>query len=255
MLRKSLLGLGIAGSLLLCVALASAEVVQQHGIRASFQGTLTPRRLPLHGEAPVRVSLSAKISGSTGSPPPFLRRIEIAINRHGRFEPHRLPVCRLAQIQPTTNADALRACGRSLVGEGQFSAQVGFTGQAPFPARGKVLAFNGTYEGAPAILAHVYGTHPAPTSYTVPFVLGPGNGEFGTVLEAELPDATGTSGYITGISLSLGRTSGQGGAGRPYLSAECPVPGVSFTLARARLSFVGGKTLVSAVQRDCEASG
>ena len=164
MSRKSLLGVGIAASLLLFVALASAEVVQQHGIRASFQGTLTPKRLPLHGSAPVKVSLSAKISGSAGSPPPLLRRIAIAINRHGHFEPAGLPVCRLAQIQPTTNVDALRACGRSLVGEGQFSAQVGFTGQAPFPARGKVLAFNGIYKGAPAILAHVYGTHPAPTS-------------------------------------------------------------------------------------------
>lgn len=253
MSRRLLIGLGLAASLFAFAALASAEVVQQHGIRASFQGTLTPRRLPRKGSAPVKVSLAARISGSAGSPPPLLRRIEIAINRHGHFEPTGLPVCRLPQIQPTTNADALRACGRSLVGEGQFSAQVGFTGQAPFPARGKVLAFNGTYEGAPAILAHVYGTHPAPTSYTVPFVLEPGHGEFGTVLEADLPDATGTSGYITGISLALGGSSARGAAGSPYLSAECPTAGVSFTLARARLSFVGGRTLVSAVQRSCEA--
>jgi hypothetical protein len=253
MARKFLLGLALAAALLALASLAAAEVVQQEGIRASFDGTLTPRRLPRHGTAPVRVSLAATISGAGGGPPPLLRRIEIAINRHGHFEPRRLPVCRLDQIQPTTNDDALRACGRSLVGEGRFSAQVGFTGQVPFPARGRVLAFNGTYEGEPAILAHVYGTDPAPTSYTVPFVLGPGRGEFGTVLEAELPEVTGSSGYITGISLSLGGTQGSGGSGAAYLSAGCPQSGVSFTLARARLSFVGGRTLVAAVQRSCEA--
>jgi hypothetical protein len=253
MSRKFLPGLALVAALLVFASLAGAGVVQQGGIRASFTGTLTPKRLPRHGGAPVRVALAAKISGSAGGRPPLLRRIQIAINRHGRFAPGSLPVCRLPQIQPTTNDDALRACGRSLVGEGQFSAQVGFTGQAPFPAQGKVLAFNGTYEGKPAILAHVYGTHPAPTSYTVPFVLGRGHGEFGTVLEADLPDTTGTSGYITGISLSLGGRSENATGGPAYLTAECPVSGVSFTLARARLSFVGGKTLATAERRSCEA--
>jgi hypothetical protein len=246
----------------LLLALASpspAEVVQQHGIRVSFQGNLMPKRLPRHGTALVHVAVAARIAGAGGSPPPLLRRIEIAINRHGHFEPSGLPLCSLREIQPTTNADALRTCHRSLIGEGQFSAQVGFTGQAPFPSDGKILAFNGTYDGAPAILAHVFGTLPVPTSYTIPFQIISTSGTYGTVLRASFPNAAGNSGYITGISLTLGRSFSHHGHPRSYLSAGCPAPqgfpGAVFPFARATFTFTGGASLSSTESRQCQALG
>lgn len=257
--HRQIVAVLLAAVFCLCLgSFAAGEVIQHGGIRVSFKSTLTPSRLPRHGAAPVRVAVAAKIAGTGGAKPPLLRRIEIAINRHGTFDPTGLPLCRLRDIQPTTNADALRACRSSLIGEGQFSAQVGFTGQAPFPARGKILAFNGTDHGAPAILAHIFGTDPAPTSYTLPFLIKPSKGTFGTVLTAALPDAAGTSGYITGISLSLGRSFSYRGARRSYLSADCPAPsgfpGAVFPFARASFGFAGGKTLTSIVTRSCKVS-
>ncbi|HUC00118.1 MAG TPA: hypothetical protein VMS11_09865 [Solirubrobacterales bacterium] len=237
-------------------ALASAEVIQRDKVRVSFNGELSPSRLPRQGLAPVRVSVSAKIVAVDGTTLPQLRRMEIAINRHGHFDPAGLPVCHIRDIQPTTTADALAACRDSLVGEGRFSAQVQVTEQAPFPSRGKVYAFNGRYQGTPAILAHVYGTQPAPTSYTVPFVIRPGHGDFGTVLEAALPDVVGSSGYVTGLSLNLGRSFTYRGATRSYLSAGCPAPpgfpGAPFRFARASFGFIGGRTLTSTLTRNCQ---
>ncbi|HTT95751.1 MAG TPA: hypothetical protein VMF55_13845 [Solirubrobacterales bacterium] len=241
------------------VGAARADVLQRHGIRINFQGSLSPKRLPRHGLAPVAVDLSARISGTHGSSPPPLRRIELAINSHGRLDPTSLPKCTMRKLQPTTDADALAACGASLIGEGTFSAKVGFTGQAPFPAAGKLLAFNGSYHGHPAVLAHVFGTKPVPTSYTLPFLIEPSHGTFGTVLSATVEDVTGSDGYITGLSLRLGRTSVKGGAGRGYVSAGCPapegVPEVVFPFARATFAFEGGAVLRSTVVRSCRARG
>jgi hypothetical protein len=238
---------------------ASAEVVQQGSTRVSFQGSLSPTRLPRTGSAPVKVSVAAKIFGVGGAPPPALRRIQLKINKEGVFERSGLPVCTVEEIQPTTNEDALAACGGALVGEGEFSAQVGFAGQAPFPAKGKILAFNGTYEGKPAILAHIFGTEPAPTSYTLPFLVSPLKGTYGTLLSAALPDATGTSGYITGLSLELGRSFSVGGSRHSFISAGCPAPagfpGATFPFVHAAFGFAGGQKLSSTVTRNCQASG
>jgi hypothetical protein len=238
---------------------ARGDVVQHGNIRVSFQGGLAPKRLPRRGVAPVKVSVAAEIAGVGGAAPPLLRRIQLKINKEGIFDRAGLPVCTLEEIQPTTDEDALAACGGSLVGEGEFSAQVGFTGQAPFPSAGKILAFNGTYEGKPAILAHVYGTEPAPTSYTLPFVLTSLKGTFGTMLSASLPDTAGTSGYVTGLSLDLRRTFTVAGSRRSYISAGCPAPkgfpGATFPFVHATFAFAGGRTLSSTITRNCQARG
>jgi hypothetical protein len=237
---------------------ARAEVIQRGGVRVSFDGALTPKSLPRRGETPIRVSLAAEIAGAAGAPPPQLRRLQIAINRNGHLDPGSLPVCQFRQIQPTTTADALATCGPSLVGEGKFTANVRLAGQSPFPASGRVLAFNGSYMGSPAILAHIYGTRPAPTSYTLVFVIGHHGGTFGTLLTASLPEATGSSGYVTGLSLSLGGAVAGNSVASSYLTAGCPAPkgfpGAVFPFAKATFGFA--KTaLVSTVTRSCKASG
>ncbi|HET7444208.1 MAG TPA: hypothetical protein VFJ57_06075 [Solirubrobacterales bacterium] len=235
--------------------LASAsEVVQRGGVRVSFKGSLAPRVLPRRGRMPVTASVGARIAAVGGSTPPQLRQIEIEINRNGHFDPGGLPACRLDQIQPATTKAALAACRRSLVGEGTFSARVLLPQQSPFPATGKVYAFNARWHGRPAIFAHVYGTRPLPTSYTLPFELLPRHGTFGTALRASLPAITGNSGYITGLSLSFGAARARG-----YLTAGCPAPagfpGALFPFAHVSFAFTGGRRLASTLIRNCKARG
>jgi hypothetical protein len=168
-----------------------------------------------------------------------------------------LPVCTVRDIQPSTTQNALKACGSSLVGTGSFAAKILLPQQASYPAGGKLYAFNGVYEGRPAILAHVYGTKPVPTSFTLPFVITRGKGELGTVLTASLAEVTGKAGYITGLSLDLGG-AGISEVGRDYLTASCPAPkgfgGAVFPFAKASFEF-GSAKLTSTLTRNCKVRG
>ncbi len=237
---------------------SASEVIRRGKVVVGLHAFLTPKKLPRRGSAPVRFSLAAKISPVKGSVPPQLRTIEIEINSHGQIDPKALPTCNLEMIQPATNSAALAACRRSLVGQGSFSAKVLISQQAPFPSQGKIYAFNGTWHGKPAILAHVYGTEPVPTSSTIPFVISnTGHGTYGTTLRASLPHVTSKWGYVTGISMSLG--SGPTSPRRPYLAAGCPAPkGFSsalFKLSRARLAFSDGQKVSSVLSGTCRAAG
>lgn len=237
----------------------SAEVVQKRGVRVSVEGELAPTRLPRHGESPVSVSVAGRISSTSAAGPPQLRTLTIAINRNGHLSSSGIPLCRIGRISPSTTQAALEACGSSLVGEGSFSANVKLPEQSPFPSEGKILAFNGRLNGRQAILAHIYGSRPAPTSYVLPFLVKPSKGTFGTVLEASLPTVTGDWGYVTGIAIELDRRFTYRGKARSFLSAACPAPSaldvVAFPLIRASFGFDGGLNLTDTLTRTCRASG
>jgi hypothetical protein len=253
----------LAGLLLLALlgvaAIAQAETVQKNGLRVSFEGKLAPTALPRSSQAAVSVSVSAKVTSTTGEAPSAMRKMSISINKYGHLDPTGLPVCQLEQIQPATTDDSLAACRRSLVGEGRFLASIPPTGHAPFPSDGKIYAFNGEVDGKPAILAHVYGTAPAPASYTMAFLIGHTKGTFGTTLEASLPPVKAGSGSISAIYLTLGKTFSFQGKKHSYFTASCPTPkGISkavFPFAKASVSFTGGQTLGTTMTRTCKAKG
>jgi hypothetical protein len=255
--RGPIAALALFSALLCLGALAQAETVRKGDLQVRFEGKLAPQSLPRSSQAPITVSVSAKVSSTSAEPPPPMRQISIAINKYGHLNPTGLPVCRLEQIQPATTDDALAACRRSLVGEGRFLASV--SGHAPFPADGKIYAFNGEVEGKPAILAHVYGTAPAPASYTLAFLVSRSKGTFGTTLKATLPPVAPGAGYITAIYLTLGKSFSAGGKKHSYFSASCPAPkgfpGAVFPFAKASVGFQGGPTLGTTLTRTCKAKG
>ncbi|MGA8745488.1 MAG: hypothetical protein WB507_06465 [Solirubrobacterales bacterium] len=240
-------------------ATVQAGTSQRGSLRVAFDGTLTPHSLPRSGGAPVTVSVVGRISNSEGAKVPQLRRVSIAINRFGRLSSRGLARCTEKQIQPATTVEALKACGSALVGEGSFTSNVLLPAQAPFPSLGKVVAFNGTYHGHQAILAHVYGTQPIPTSYVLPFLITHTYGTFATALSAALPQVTGEWGYVTGMKLTLGRRFSYRGQPHSYLSATCPAPagfpGASFPLARANFGFSGNVDITNTLTRSCRVSG
>jgi DNA-binding beta-propeller fold protein YncE len=231
----------------------ASEVVQHGALRVAMQAQLAPHKLPRSSPAPIRFSVSANIASTDGSIPPQLRGLTVKINRNGQIDPSAVPVCTMEEVQPSTTQGALNACRSSFVGEGRFFAKVLISQKSPFPSVGRIVAFNGTYEHHPAILAHVYGTAPVPTSFTMPFMITKiAKGTYGTKLHAQLPRFSGKWGYVTGISLDLGRPSG---GHRPYLSAACPAPKgfgkASFSLAEATLSFAGHGPVSQVLTRSC----
>jgi hypothetical protein len=243
----------------LLVSVAGAEVVQKGNVRVSVQGKLSPQALPREGQAPVAVSVGGKIASVDGAQPPALSSLQIAINRHGRLDFRGLPTCPFYRIQPATNANALSACRSALVGEGTFAANVAIPEQSPFPSQGRLLAFNGIEAGKPVIFAHVYGTKPVPTSFTLPLQIAKAKGTYSTTLTATLPEVASNIAFVTGISFSLHRNFNYRGQAHSYLSASCPAPagfpGAVFSLLRASFSFTAAPTLTTTLTRSCRAKG
>jgi hypothetical protein len=145
-----------------------------------------------------------------------------------------------------------------LVGSGRFAASVQIAEQVPYPSRGRIDAFNGRYHGKPAVLLHIYGTVPVPTSYTLPLTISHQRGTFGIVLRTSLAKTTPRAGRVTGLSLRLGRTYGFRGRRHSYLSASCPAPSgsrvASFPFVRAKLGFADRAFDVT-VERSCDVRG
>ena len=131
--------------------------------------------------------------------------------------------------------------------------------RGPSPPHGRILAFNAIVEGHRAILAHVYGTDPVPTSRIVVFHIRKAHGAYGTLLTGALPVSVNRYGYVKRISLSLHRNFTYRGRQRSYLSAACAAPpgfpGAVFPFARASMSFADGRTLASTLTRSCKVTG
>ncbi len=269
----SVLALVLALAVTALVASAGAEVFENGSLVVTLEGKATPRALPRDGAAPIAVTMSAGLSTLDGSPPPALRRVSVAINRFGRLETRGLPTCRAERIEVATSAQALRRCRSALVGGGRLTAQVLSPDEAPFPARGRVLAFNGRVGGRPVIFAQIYGetrveqaspgggttTAVVPTSYLLPISVRRTRGTFGIELTARLPYVAADWGYVTGFDLTLHRTYAFRGKRRAYLSAGCPAPPgfprATFPFVRADYSFSDGRQLNSTLVRTCRAKG
>lgn len=253
--------LAAAGLGALAAPAGLAETVLEHGIKVRVEGKMRPAALPRRGTAPIGVRIGGKISLDEPGELPKLTKLTIALNRHGHLDARGLPRCRIGQIRPSTTREARATCGKALVGEGSFTANVKLPTQTPFPSNGKVLAFNGVTHGRPAILAQIYGTEPLPTSYVLPFEIGHAKKKspYGTVLEAEFPEVTGEWGYVTGISMSLHRRFTYHGKTHGYLSAGCPAPSETdiapFQLAQTQFAFDNEVTITTTLNRACRVRG
>ena len=222
---------------------------------SSSPGGIAPTNLPRHASAPISVRVDGTVRTLSGDRPPALRFISIAINRGGRIETKGLPVCRRSQIEASSSESALRTCGDALVGSGRYDADVAFPEQDAFPISGRILAFNAVVDGERAILAHVYGRQPYPSSRIFVFHIRNSSGTYGTVLTAALPAALNRYGYLKRIVLSLHRNFAYRGRRRSYLSAACDAP-AGFTVAvfpfvRVAMTFADGRNLASTLTRSC----
>lgn len=254
MRSRTTIGLGLAVALLGAV-LAQAEVTQRSNLRLSFDARFTPHALPRDRDAPVTVALNGLVWTADGSRPPQLRAMSIAVNRYGRLSTVGLPVCPTRRLESTSSETALAICRDALVGHGRFGAIVDFP-DAKFPVEGRMLAFNSRQRGKPAIALHVYGTNPVETTLVLPFAIEhPERGRYGTVISTRIPRIASDLGYVTELSLTLGRRYRHDGKARSFISARCAAPagfpGAIFNFAKGSFSFANGQTLRTTLVRDC----
>ena len=142
------------------------------------------------GSVPVALQMEGALISTDGQEPPQLQRLAIAINRHGTVSTIGLPVCPVRSIEATTTRAGAGRLPQALIGSGRFTAHIAIPTQAPFPADGKMLAFNSVLHGRRVILAHIYGTDPVPTSRVLVMTYQhPGPGAFGTILSMRMPNS------------------------------------------------------------------
>lgn len=244
---------------LLAPATANAELTAHGDLFVRFDGGIAPKALPRQTPAPIAVSVSGTIRTLSGVRPPALRQIEIAINRNGHLDTRGLPTCPAARIEATTTEQARALCAAALVGTGSFAARTAYPEQSAFPTRGRILAFNARVGGHAAILAHVYGTSPAPLARLITFQIRRTPGPYGILLTASLPAAVNRYGYVKRIALRLHRSFAYRGQTHSYLSAACAAPpgfpGATFPFARTSMSFADGRKLSSTLVRSCRVRG
>jgi len=251
-----------AAALLLHVALylavvpALAEQSGGGGVVVSFDGSISPRKVPRHRPAPVSMALSGEIRASDGAPPPYLTRIEIAIGARGGLETSGLPVCPRSRLRNATRRQALARCPGAIVGRGQISTEVPLDPKNPLLARADIVAFNGRSGGRPAVWVHAFSVSP-PVSFVLPFHMRfPHRGAYGIVLEAPVARALGRWPRVRSFRLTIGRRYRAAGESRSYLNAKCPLPprfhSLTIPLARATYDFAPRPTLTTPILRRCE---
>ena len=249
-----------AVALALMVLAASATawgVVKQGGdLRITVLGQVKPYKLPRNGTTPISVFLSGHVDSVNKQIPPQVAQMSVKLNKHGKLQPDGLPSCTLHKLQPTSTQRALTNCGDAVVGSGRFWASVVLPGQDPYATRGRLLIFNGRDHGRNVLYAHIFTLRPFPTSFVITFSIKRiSQGPYGTELNASLPGALGSWGYVDRIKLTLQRFYRRHGKKLSYFNAGCPAPGgfrvATFPLARMRFKFSGGQELSATLAKRC----
>jgi hypothetical protein len=253
------MGLRICAVLLilsLCLALgaaASAETEQKGNLRVTVDGRFAPKKLPRNRLVGISFEFTGSVSTTDGSHPPPLKRLQVAINRHGRLSSVGLPVCSAGALQSTSSEAALALCRRAIVGRGSFEVDVPF---AETTARGRVLAFNSRRGGKPSLLLHLFLTVPVRVTLIVPLSIShSAKGDFGTQLSGNIPKLAGGLGAITHIDLTLARSYSYRGQRRNYLSASCSAPAeltlAPFPLVKGTFTFSKDQSFHAKLIRFC----
>jgi|SRR5689334_8151242 len=251
---KALIAVGAV--LALATATAYAAVVQEGTLRITVLSQIAPYRLPRFGTAPISVFVSGHLEATDGGIPPQLQKMDVKVNRHGLLQSLGLPVCPIDRIKTASTTKALRLCSDALIGSGRFWAHIVLADQAPYPTHGRLLIFNGREGRKPLLLAHIFTSNPFPSSFVIAFAIRHlGKGPYGTELNATLPQALGSWGYVDRIKLNLKRKYRYQGRELSYFNAGCPAPKgtdrAAFPLALATFYFENQVPMSAHVTKSC----
>jgi hypothetical protein len=252
MMLAAIAALGCASA---TTILAANHAITVRAGNLVFQGeaAFRPRALPKNKMAPISFHGSASVATANGSHVPPAQTVHLQVDKHFRIESTGLPSCTVGRIEATSPSQAMKACGKALIGKGSASAQVEFPESLPFSAKGPILGFNGpTVGGYPEMLYYVYVDVPAPTALVVVAKLSKDSGKYGYGISASVPELAGGSGSLTSFELTINRKWTYKGQQHSYLNAECP-DGHFFNQFEA--VFAGDTNLSGILVSSCQSKG
>jgi len=223
LIRLSTIATGLA-LVLAANASGSREVVRAGNLYLVDNGGIFPSTLPKHGSAPVTALIKGEIGTVDGAHPPALRTVRLDVDKTIDVNAVGLPSCSESRIEASTTTLAKRACRGAVIGSGDAEVAVAFPEQAPFTAKGPVVAFNGgVHGGTTLVLLHAYVAVPAPTAVVARAQLTRiHRGRFGMRIVAEIPEIAGGAGSVTKFDLRVGRKFTYKGERESFLTASCP---------------------------------
>lgn len=235
---------------------ASGERTRRGNLDLKLNGRFVPLTLPRDHAAPVGVKLAGGLQTVDSSPLPRVTSVEFALPRQGILSSRGLPTCPLRRLRNTTHTQALAVCKAALVGHGHLEADVAIPGQSRYRLDTTVLAFNGRFEGHPAVLVHAFAPNP-PTMAVIPFVIRHRPGRLGLVLVARIGPSLRPVSHLARFEMLLSRRFSFHGQQRSYLRASCPLPPrwteASFSFTRATFRFADGASISQGIARRCRA--
>jgi hypothetical protein len=247
------LGLCLAALAALGVSAAGGEIVHEGNLIISIEGGITPTKLPRKTPAPITLKLKGSVKTADGTHVPALKTLALQFDKAGHIYTKGLATCKTGQLQSTLTAQARKVCGDALVGSGKVSAEIAFPEQAPFPASGPLLIFNGAPKGGkPVLIFHVHANVPAPTTFVTTAVISPAHGKYGTSTLVEIPTITGGQGSLTSFEATIGKTWTYKGKKQSLLLASCPTGRL---IAHGEFTFADHTEISGNVERPCTPTG
>jgi hypothetical protein len=235
------------------ISAATADTVRVGNLVITIDGGITPKALPKHEAAPITLKLNGSLKSTDGSHPAALKTLNLEFDRNGHLNTKGLATCTPAKLQSTLTAQAKASCPDALVGQGKVSAEIAFPEQAPFPASGPLLIFNGAPKGGKQVLIfHVYAHVPAPTTFVTTALISKQGGKYGTRAEVTIPTIVSGQGSLTSFEAKINKTFTVKGKKQALLTASCPT---GTLYAHGEFSFADGTEASGDVVRPCVPKG
>jgi hypothetical protein len=193
-------------------------------LEVTADGGFNPKALSKTRQTPIAIKASGEVRLQDGGQPPAIREVLIEADKNGEAHTKGIPTCSSGQLQATSTAAALKACGPALIGEGKATAQVAFAEQRPIEVSSKLLLFNGGEKGGKTTwLGHVYFSNPVSgaivTTVTITKIH---RGRFGTLGVVKIPQIAGGAGAGISFDLEIFKSVKVGARTLNPISAACP---------------------------------
>lgn len=248
----------IAVFLVVAAGNVSAVTVLAGNLLIKVDGAISPKALPREKPAPISFHGSASVATKDSSHIPPALSTELLVDKHIVIDTTGLPTCSKSELEASTPAAAMRACGDALIGKGTSTAEVQFPEQSAFSAKGPLLAFNGPSGGSYGAgayheqLYYVYADVPVPTALIAVAKVSRATGPYGYKISISIPRIAGGAGSFSGAEFTIDRKWTHMGREHSFLSAECANGHFD---SKVKVDFGDGSHVIGTVPQTCRTRG
>lgn len=174
----------------------------------TFSPSVIPRALSRTQPSPIKLGLTSEFASTTGEPfPPALSQLELQLDRHLDLSTQGLPTCTPRIVTTSNPRDVAERCTPALVGSGTAELIFAFPESKALPLKVKVFLYNGgTRDAVTKLWIYIPIPVPTPRAIIAPVkVKKIDRGQYGTELNAAVPEVAEGYGLFERLSLNINR--------------------------------------------------